>query len=239
MALAVWIALCGCDIERTSLLGEGCPAPGDPLPRRAAMRIDPHGLPLDDAGTADPETSARVGRATRRLDLAQLRASLARAFGETWTGPRTVRTPDAPTGQRFEPEADLLRFNASALGEADYVRSTTQDLTASVPFAKLTSDAVRAVCAQAVRRDALRPRAERVVLLEVDPGDTLDDAPTRVRANVEALGLKLWAQEFSPAEVDDLLGLFRLALTAPGGTPLTAWRAVCVRMGTDPRFLSY
>ncbi len=239
MALVAWIALGGCDIERSSLLPQGCPAPGEALPRRAAARIDPHGLPLDDAGTADPEASARVGRATRRLDLAQLRGSLARAFGETWTGPRTVRTPDAPTGQRFESQADLLRFNASVLGEADYVRSTSQDLTASVPFAKLSSDAVRAVCAEAVRRDALRPRAERVVLLEVDPGDTLDSAPTRVRDNVLALGLKLWAQSLSPAEVDALLGLFRVALAAPGGTPLSAWRAVCVSMGTDPRFLTY
>ena len=123
------------------------------------MRIDPHGLPLDDAGTADPETSARVGRATRRLDLAQLRASLARAFGETWTGPRTVRTPDAPTGQRFEPDADLLRSTPSALGEAHSVRSTTQAPPAPVPFPNPPPHAARAgVAARGpVPRSSLSP----------------------------------------------------------------------------------
>ena len=70
-----------------------------------------------------------------------------------------------------------------------------------------------------------------------------------MRGNLAYLVMRFWARDVRPNDpvLDDLIGLFRLASTAPAtttpvaaaGTPLDGWRAVCIALATDPLFLTY
>lgn len=216
---------------------------GDMLPRLGGERIDPHArpLPLDDAGTGDASVRAHVGRAPRRLDVDQFRAALEQSLGARWTGPRVIHPPSFTTGARLAPDADLLEFYAASLGRPDYVNSTSEVLDPTVTFAKLATDAARAVCAAAVRLDAGRPAAERTILLEASPSDALPAGEAAVRRNLSALALTLWAAELAPDSepVTRMLGVFRAATEESPATPLDGWRAVCIDLATDPRFWTY
>jgi hypothetical protein len=216
---------------------------GAALPTRPGEALDPRRtpLPIDDAGAGDSAAQARVGRAPRRLDVDQLRVSFEALLGAPWVGPRAVWTPESPSGRRFEPEADLAEFFASALGRPDYVNSTSEVLEPTITFAKLLSDAARSVCAEGLRRDLARPPGERRILLEVSPTDTLPASEAAVRRNLAALALRLWAAELPPegVAVSALLGVFRVALAQRSATPMDAWRAVCIDLVTDPRFFTY
>lgn len=209
----------------------------------SATPVDPGQLP--DGGESlrldDPTGAAHVGRAPRRLDIDQFRASLEQLLGARWTGPQTVQTPEAPSGVRFEPEADLLEFFAQTLGRPDYITTTAEVLDPTVTFAKLSSDAVRAVCAAGVRADVVRPQAQRILLTEASPTDALPAAETQVRRNIAALALRLWGDPLAPDSetVTAVLAVFRAASMRAGATPVDGWRAVCIDLATDPRFLSY
>ena len=201
--------------------------------------------PAPDAGTPlpldNPALAETVGRAPRRVDIDQFRASLEQLIGARWTGPQTVRTPDVPSGVRFDPQADLLEFVAEPLGRPNYVTTTAEVLEPTVTFAKLASDAVRAVCAAGLRADVARPPAERLLLTEADATDALPAAEPRIRRNIAALALRLWGDALAPESetVSAVLGVFRVASMRAGRTPLDGWRAVCIDLATDPRFLSY
>lgn len=210
----------------------------------AATPVEP-GAHADGGGATlrldDPTRSEHVGRAPRRLDIDQFRSSLDELVGARWTGPRTVRTAEAPSGSRFEPEADLLEFFAATLGRPDYISTTSEVLEPTVTFTKLAADAARGACARGVVNDAARPRAERRILVEVEPGDTVPAAEAAVRRNISALALRFWGIEAAPASetVTGVLEVFRVAVTQPRATPLDGWRAVCIDLATDTRFLSY
>jgi hypothetical protein len=189
----------------------------------------------------DPTRSAHVGRAPRRLDIDQFKSSLEQLVGARWTGPRSVRTAAAPSGVRFEQEADLMEFFAATLGRPDYITTTSEVLEPTVTFSKLAADAARSVCARGVVADAARPRAERRLLVEVERTDTVPTSEAAVRRNIAALALRLWGLDLAvdSATVDGVLNVFRVAVTQPGATPLDGWRAVCIDLATDARFLSY
>ncbi len=209
----------------------------------SATPVDPGEVP--DGGTSlgldDPFGATHIGRAPRRIDIDQFRASLEQLLGARWVGPQNVRTSEAPSGGRFEPEADLLEYFAQTLGRPDYITTTAEVLDPTITFAKLASDAVRSVCAAGLRADLGRPRAERRLLTEVDPTDFLPTAESRVRRNIAALALRLWGDPMSPdgETVTAVLGVFRVGSTRAGATPLDGWRAVCIDLATDPRFLTY
>ncbi len=245
-APALVVALCGCT-------NPAPPSPprdlcannrgGDMLPRLGGERIDPHArpLPLDDAGAGDASLRAHVGRAPRRLDLDQFRAALEQGLGARWTGPRVIYSPSFATGPRMAPDADLVEFYAASLGRPDYVNNTSEVLDPTVTFAKLATDAARAVCAAAVRLDVTRPAPERTVLLEASPADALPSGEAAIRRNLSALALSLWAADFAPESgpVTRMLEVFRVATEEPAATPLDGWRAVCIDLATDPRFWTY
>lgn len=216
---------------------------GDMLPRLRGERIDPHSrpLPLDDAGVGDAALRAHVGRAPRRLDVDQFREALERSLGARWTGPRVIYPSSFATGPRMVPDADLVEFYAVSLGRPDYINSTSEVLDPTVTFAKLSTDAARAVCAAAVRLDVTRPPAERTILLEASSSDALPAGEGAIRRNLSALALTLWAADFAPdsGPVTRMLEVFRAGTAEPGATPLDGWRAVCIDLATDPRFWTY
>jgi hypothetical protein len=192
-------------------------------------------------GLDDPTLNDHVGRAPRRVDLAQFRASLEEIIGARWVRPRTVRTPASPTGTRFEAEADLLEFYGRTLGRPDYVTTTSEVTDPTITFTKLAGDAARAVCAAGVRADAARPPAERHIYLEAAVGDALPTAEPAIRRNLAALALRFWGLVLAPdgSAVTAMLGVFRAATSQPMATPADGWRAVCIDLATDPRFMSY
>lgn len=215
--------------------GDVLNVPDVPVGCTASM---PEPVTVDDP---DAGVLAHLGRAPRRLDIDQFRASLENTLGARWTGPQTVFTPEAPGGTRFEPQADLLEFFAATLGRPNYVTSTQEPIDPSITFAKLAADAARSVCAETLRRDYLRAPAARAVLLEATGEETLPQGEAAVRRNLAALAIKLWAVEAEPDSetVSGLLGVFRVATAQTGARPIDGWRAVCLDMTTDPRFLTY
>jgi len=226
-------------------------APGGPgggpgaAPPGSAVAVDAGATAGGADGSAygldDPTLNDHVGRAPRRLDLEQFRASLDQVVGARWVGPRDVRTPASPTGTRFEAEADLLDFYGRTLGRPDYVTTTAEVTDPTITFTKLAGDAARAACAAGVPADVARPAAERRIFIEAAPGDALPAAEPAVRRNLAALALRFWGLVLAPdgAAVTAMLGVFRAATSQPMATPLDGWRAVCIDLATDPRFMSY
>lgn len=236
-------AVYGRSTPRDPSAGGELPRPGDHVVPGSATPITPggvadggNGLPLDD-----PTMAEHIGRAPRRLDIDQFRQSLEQLLGARWVGPQTVRTAEAPSGVRFEPEADLIEFFAQTLGRPDYITTTAEVLDPTVTFAKLASDAVRSVCAAGLRADIARPQAQRILFTEAQPGDALPSGEMAIRRNIAALTLRLWGDPLGPESdtVTAVLGVFRVATARAGSTPLDGWRAVCIDLATDPRFLSY
>lgn len=250
MARARLLGLLGLLAACDGVLGPG-PAETQP-PTPARDRVTPgnatpvtlgdpyHGAP-PPLRVDDPGRAAHVGRAPRRIDIDQFRASLEQVVGARWVGPRTVITPEAPTGSRFEQDADLIEFFAATLGRPDYIVTTAEVLVPTVTFSKLAGDAAREVCARSVTLDPGRPPAERRILVDATATDALPAREPAVRRNVATLAMRFWGFELAPesATVDGLVGLFRVATAQPGATPLDGWRAVCIALATDVRFLSY
>lgn len=241
-SVVVAVLLCACDVLPTSATRPARSARVRSASGRVeAVASDPHGSPPQGLPLDDPSTSTHIGRAPRRVDLDQLRASLEQVTGARWTGPQLVRTPDAPSGSRFEADADLLEFFAEALGRPNWVTTTAEVLEPTVTFAKLVRDAVRSVCAAGLRADLGRAPSERLLLVHASATDGLPAAEARIRLNLAHLALRFWGDAIAPdaALTDALLGVFRVASTRPGATPVDGWRAVCIDLGTDPRFLAY
>lgn len=243
--LVAALGLAACD----GVLGGAPPASGPPLvtDRTTRGEVTPvHPGDAVDAGASalrldDPTRSPHVGRAPRRLDIEQFRSSLESVVGGRWTGPRTVHTPEAPSGSRFEEEADLIEFFAPTLGRPDYISTTSEVLDPTVTFSKLTTDAARVVCARSVAADPARPAAERRIYLAAQPADTLPANEAAVRRNLAALALRFWGLDVTPESdtASALLAVFRVAVAQPGAGPRDGWRAVCIDLATDARFLTY
>ena len=77
--------------------------------------------------------------------------------------------------------------------------------------------------------------------MRASPTDALPAAEARVRENLAHLAMRFWGEDLAPdaALTTALLEVFRVASTRPGATALDGWRAVCIDLATDPRFLSY
>lgn len=202
-------------------------------------------LPLSDPSLSD----GHVGRAPRRLNVRQLRASFERAIGTTWRQPRRILSADYPSGFYDDPNADMFELLGATLGRPDYNVFTNENLDPSAVFSKLVGDAARKACRDGVEADLGRARDRRLLLRHVDADATAATNETGVRQNLAYLVLRFWARQVpanDPA-VTGLLDLFRAASTAPAdmaaslpaGTPADGWRAVCVALATDPQFLTY
>ena len=199
----------------------------------------------------------RVGRAARRLNVEQLRASLEAATGFTWVASRRVFDPDSPSGFSQLPDADMLEALAATLGRPDYVTSTSESIEPAVTFAKLAGDAARSACRAAVMADVEGKAVDGVVsppriLRHAAPRDTLASNAAAVKKNLAYMALRFWGRHVAPQSADlaPLVKLFERASTAPASTdttgvkraaatPADGWRAACIAMVTDPQFLTY
>jgi len=239
LACIVPLVLAAC--EGTTPLPEPRTVPGRAVPVGAAGAL-PEGhpaIPLADPASND----GRVGRAPRRLSVEQLRASLLAATGYTWVASRVVNDPDSYNGVTALPDADMLEALAATLGRPDYVTSTSEAIEPAVTFSKLAGDAARSACRASVKSDAAapeKPEKEKRILRYVTAKDTLGSNSDAVRKNLSYLVLRFWGRTVVPndAQLAPLVTLFEKTTTAPG-TPVDAWRAVCIAMATDPQFLTY
>lgn len=110
-------------------------APSKPVPLDAQLDPvpNPHGgsTPIDPL--PDPEAQGgSVGRAPRRLTVAQLKESIKVAVGMEW---------------------DELEARAQSLGRADYALITTENTEPNLVFARFLDDGARKVCIAQAQKD--------------------------------------------------------------------------------------
>ncbi|MFN7135739.1 MAG: hypothetical protein ACK4N5_26945 [Myxococcales bacterium] len=175
-------------------------------------------------------------RGPRRLSLAQLRGSLPVAFGKTTTGADVTWTNGAG--------ASYFTTFSRALGEADYVNITEENLEPSPLYMKFMDDAARDVCDKALIADFAQPdAAKRTLLRKVALTDTDVSAPDAVDANLRYLKLRLHGikvPDDDTATVGPLRALFVKAMAANTSNKVReGWRAVCVALTTAPEFHLY
>jgi hypothetical protein len=172
----------------------------------------------------DPELQGgHVGRAPRRITVAQLKASIQTCTGRQWT------------------QIDNL---AASLGKADFALVNAESTEPNLVFAKFLEDGAREVCGGASAADLLLPNAaDRVLSPEVPATITdvskIDDATAK--KNLVYLSTRFWGQPLAGPELDTWAASFQTiaARAQVANKKSQAWGAICVAMMTDPRFITY
>ncbi len=194
-------------------------------PTDLAGQLTPVQTPKDPAVVPLPDPEAQgghVGRAPRRLTVAQLKASIQVATGRQWS------------------QIDTL---AASLGKADYALVNTESTEPNLVFAKFLEDGAREVCLATATADGARPAAERVLSPEV-PQEVTDPRAVGdavVRKNLVYLSTRFWGSPLAGAELDRWAGAFpgMAARAMAINKREQAWGTLCIALMTDPRFLSY
>jgi len=178
----------------------------------------------------DPDLQGgHVGRAPRRITVAQLKASILITTGRQWS------------------QIDNL---AASLGKADYALVNAEAVEPNLVFAKFLEDGAREVCIGAAATDLGRPvAADRVLSPLVGTATDLTTlADDDVKKNLVYLSTRFWGQPLGGAELDTWLATFKklAAATKTAVPPATvpaprqqAWGGVCIALMTDPRFFTY
>lgn len=181
----------------------------------------PSGGPL---ALPDPDQQGgHIGRAPRRITVAQLDSSIQIATGRRWTS------------------LDAL---APSLGRADYALVNSESAEPTLVFAKFLEDGAREVCLATATADLAQTRAASRILAEQLP-DSLTNLTTipdsAVRSNLVYLSMRFWGQPLSGPELDSWTALFKNAATRAQaiGRREQALAAVCIALMTDPRFITY
>lgn len=186
----------------------------DPVP-------NPHG---DMTNLPDPELQeGRVGRAPRRITVAQLDASIQMAVGREW---------------------DALDDLAPSLGRADYATVVSENIEPNLVFAKFLEDGARTVCmAQAKAELPLADPSARVLsrTLPGTVGNLKQLSDAQVRELLVYLSTRFWGAPLEGEELTKWSGFFTTA--AARAETLNkrdqAFSAVCIALLTDTRFLTY
>lgn len=197
--------------------------PAAPKPRPAELDPLPHGHPSIDP-LPDPELSGgHVGRAPRRITVAQLKASI-----------------EVTTGRQWSKIDDL----AASLGRADYALVNAEATEPNLVFAKFLEDGAREVCLATADADLKEPDAHKRVLSPEVPADAkdlgkLDEAS--VRANMVYLSTRFWGHPLAGSELETWVSAYqRIATRAEAAKKKReAWGAICIALMTDPRFTTY
>jgi hypothetical protein len=200
------------------------PVPPTPAPP-VAVEVDEQGA-IELEPTPPPYVSYR-GR--RRMDIDQLSLAI-----------RTVTNGISWTQVSGSREVDLFDSLSATLGKPDYIQSTQEDLTASLIFEKFLADAANNVCRKLVQRELEQSPAERVLMVYVDPEDTIDTDPIGVEDNLHYLLRRYHTRNIDPAspEFEPWSWLFESA-TFVTGDPAVGWQSVCVALITHPDFFTY
>ncbi len=170
----------------------------------------------------DPDAQGgNVGRAPRRLTVAQLKESINVATGRYWTG------------------LDAL---APSLGKADFALTNTESIDANLVFAKFLEDGARTVCDQTSAADqAQLTQSLRILSPEVPAIDPTLATDAQISANLDYLALRFWGAQLGADEKLVYADLFKKAAVRAKsiGSRKQAWGVVCVALITDPRFFTY
>lgn len=216
---------------------------------------------IGDVPTTDIDPEASGPRHARRLSAPQLRQALVAATGFDYVGTARVADPSSPQGSIVRDDAPLLDAYGASLGNPDYNYTTQAALDASITFSKLAEDGVRYACRQVAEAEVVlgaHPSGRDHLLLDVAPVVSLPTDEAAIRQNIAALALHYWGheQDADDEETSALVELFRAGYDA--GTPAVdpempeedpvdpvasrnagGWRAVCIAMLSDARFLTY
>lgn len=185
----------------------------------APVELAPHPItPLPDP----EEQGGHVGKAPRRITVAQLATSIEVTTGETWS---------------------QLEDLAPSLGQADYALIDAENTEPSLVFAKFLEDGAREVCTSAAKADLTRPLEERVLSRKATPADAAltDLAAGTVRENLVYLSQRFWGAPLQGEELEQWAALFQKAATKAEAIKKRdqAYAVLCIALMTDPRFLSY
>jgi hypothetical protein len=175
-------------------------------------------------GLPDPDQQGgHIGRAPRRLTVAQLGQSIQIAAGRPWAS------------------LDAL---APSLGRADFALVNSESAEPTLVFAKFLEDGAREVCQAAATADLGQTTAANRVLARQLPDNisnltTLTDA--QVRTNLVYLSTRFWGEPLVGEELAAWLDFFKKAATRAQAVNRRdqAFAAVCIALMTDPRFITY
>lgn len=211
------------------LLALGChkPKPVDTPAELTPVDMGNHPpmTPLPDPD----EQGGHVGRAPRRITVAQLKASIQITTGRQWT------------------QIDNL---AASLGQADYALINAEATMPNMVFTKFLEDGAREVCLATAQADLALTDAKARVLSPLVPTSTdLTTLPdTDVRNNLVYLSTRFWGEPLSGPELDTWASVFKALAHATKNivAPATAvaprqqaWGGICIALMTDPRFFTY
>lgn len=170
-----------------------------------------------------------AGRAWRRMNIDQLRASIERVSGGIgWT--------EEQDGVAVE----LFEALDGTLGKPDYLSATEEDLAPGLLFQKFLDDAATQVCARLVEAEPTRAAWQRTLLVDVTLDDTPTSSPAAIEANLRGALLRFHGRSVPPGDPSlapwtALLG----AVYSNHHDMAPAWQAVCTALIVHPDFYRY
>lgn len=186
---------------------------------------NPH-QPGDFIPLPDPESQeGSVGRAPRRLTVAQLDVAIVGAVGQRWSD---------------------LDSRATSMGRADYALVVSENIEPNLVFAKFLEDGARKVClSQASAEMRMTDPAARTMgrMLPETWADLTKLTDAEVRAQLVYMSTRFWGAPLAGEELTKWTSFFTQAATRV--QTLAASRrhetlaVVCIAMLTDPRFITY
>ena len=195
----------------------------EPKPTPAELVPVPEGHPAIDP-LPDPDLSGgHVGRAPRRITVAQLKSSIQVTTGRQWS------------------QIDRL---AASLGQADYALVNAEATEPNLVFAKFLEDGAREVCLSAAQADLDQPASDKRVLSPSIPSGVTDltkISDADLSANLTYLSTRFWGQPLSETELATWSASFKkiAAAAEKAKKKKEAWAAICIALMTDPRFTTY
>jgi|SRR5215217_3038991 len=201
--------------------------PGPTLDGQLEPVANPH-QPGDFDPLPDPEAQGgSVGRAPRRLTVAQLDAAILEAVGRRWVN-----------------GGDGIDARASSLGRADFALVSSENTEPNLVFAKFLEDGARFVCIAQAGDEVKQADASKRTLSRTLPG-TWDDLRKLTDAQVREFlvynSLRFWGAPLEGEELTKWVGFFTQA-TARAETAKRrsdALAVMCIAMLTDARFITY
>ncbi len=206
----------------------GCSKKSTPVDQSAQLSPVDMGAHPPMVQLPDPEMNGgHVGRAPRRITVAQLKQSILVTTGTQWS------------------QIDNL---AASLGQADFALTVSDSTEPNLVFAKFLEDGAREVCMKASTADLTRAQAARVLYPEIansEAGTSGKDftlvPDASIKKNLSTLSLRFWGQPMAATELDQWATTFKTiaARAKTANKPEQAWAAMCIGFMTDSRFITY
>ncbi|NNB86056.1 hypothetical protein HJC10_06940 [Corallococcus exiguus] len=200
--------------------------PAKPVPLDAQLDPvpNPHGNTDQIDPLPDPEAQGgSVGRAPRRLTVAQLKESIRIAVGMEW---------------------DELEARAQSLGRADYALITSENTEPNLVFARFLDDGARKVCIAQAQKDIAQADLSLRTLgrtLPTPMSDLTKLTDAQVNETLVYLSTRFWGAPLAGDELTRYATFFRKASARAETLKKRdqALAVVCIAMLTDSRFITY